>query len=218
MMNKFFDVIQRSLLFDGIDRQHVASILGCVSASRTQYGKGDIVILSGDPVGLVGLLLSGSLKIVKQHQDGQVSMLTQLQAADIFAEVFACAHVSHSPVTVQASQPAEVLWMDYQKIITVCPSGCPFHNKLIENLLRLIARKSLILSQKINILSKRTTREKLFAFFEMHQASDSKFTIPYNREELSHYLCVDRSAMSKELCRMRDEGLIRFDRYEFEIL
>ncbi len=107
--------------------------------------------------------------------------------------------------------------MDYKKIITTCACACHFHARLIENMLRLIARKNLILNQKLEIVSKRTTREKLMCFFDTQRGAAKRFTIPFNREELARYLCVDRSAMSNELCKMRDEGLISFHKNTFEL-
>ena len=110
------------------------------------------------------------------------------------------------------------MFINYKKMISVCSSACIFHSKLIGNLLQLIAQKNLMLNRKIEILSKRTTREKLLAFFMAHKGASKKIIIPYNREELARYLCVDRSAMSKELCKMRDEGLLRFRKNIFELL
>jgi CRP-like cAMP-binding protein len=166
----------------------------------------------------VGLVLSGGVKIIKEDADGRIALLTELGASDLFGEVFACAGIDHIPVTILASEASEILFIDYKRIITSCTAACPFHAKLIENMLKLIAVKSLMLNRKIEILSKRTTREKLFAFFDTQRGMAKKFTIPYNREELAHYLSVDRSAMSNELCKMRDEGLIAFQKNTFEIL
>ncbi|MDR2898650.1 MAG: helix-turn-helix domain-containing protein [Spirochaetaceae bacterium] len=117
-----------------------------------------------------------------------------------------------------AADTAEILFLDYRRIITSCSAACSFHTQLIENMLKLVARKNVLLNQKIEILSKRTTREKLLCFFDIHRGRAKRFTIPFNREELSQYLCVDRSAMSNELCKMRDEGLITFEKNLFEML
>ena len=174
--------------------------------------------MSGDAVNFVGMILSGSVQIIKEDPDGRVAILTELSISDIFGEVFACAGISHSPVTIQASEDSEILFIDYNKIITSCSSACPFHARLIENMLKLIAVKNLLLNQKIEILSKRTTKEKLLCYFDLQRGAARKFNIPFNREELARYLCVDRSAMSNELCKMRDEGLIRFIKNTFEIL
>ena len=193
-------------------------MLSCLSAKTVRYKKGSVILLSGDAVNFVGLILSGSVQIIKEDVDGHIAILTELGVSGIFGEVFACAGISHSPVTVQSSEDSEVLFIDYKKVTTSCPSACPFHAALIKNMLQLIAVKNLLLNQKIEILSKRTTREKLFCYFDLHRGATNKFSIPFNREELAHYLCVDRSAMSNELCKMRDEGLIRFNKNTFEIL
>jgi CRP-like cAMP-binding protein len=174
--------------------------------------------MSGDTINFVGVILSGGVKIIKEDINGRAAILTELGTSDIFGEVFACANISQSPVTIYASLDSEILFIDYKKIVTTCPSACPFHTRLIENMLKLMAYKTLALNQKIETLSKRTTREKLLSFFDSQRGPAKKFTIPYNREELAHYLCVDRSAMSNELCKMRDEGLIAFKKNTFELL
>jgi len=217
-MKNIFDVIKDNPLWRGIGYSDFEKMFRCIEAKTQSYDKGDIILLSGDTVNHIGLVLSGSVKIIKENMDGNITILTELAASELFGEVFACAGIDHSPVTVQASEKSDILFINYKKVINTCSSACGFHSRLIENMLKLIAKKNLILNQKIDILSKRTTREKLLIFFDIQRGMAKKFTIPYNREELAHYLCVDRSAMSNELCKMRDEGLIRFNKNEFELL
>ena len=217
-MKKIFDAVKDNLLFQGIAFSDFERMFTCLSARTASYKKDDVILLSGDAVNFVGLVLSGGIQIIREDIDGRVMLLNALGVSELFGEVFACAGIDHSPVTVKAAEDAEIMFINYSKIITSCTAVCPFHAKLIENMLRLIAVKSLMLNQKIEILSKRTTREKLLAFFDMQRGMAKKFTIPFNREELAHYLCVDRSAMSNELSKMRDEGLIRFSKNKFEIL
>ena len=217
-MKKIFDAIKSNPLFNGVAFSDFERMFSCLSARTAKYKKGEIILLSGNTVSFVGLIISGSVKVIKEDMDGRLTILTELLVPDIFGEVFACAGVAHSPVTVEASSDAEILLIDYKKIISTCSSACPFHAKLVENMLGLLANKNLMLNQKIEILSKRTTREKLLCFFDMQRGAAKRFTIPFNREELAHYLCVDRSAMSNELSKMRDEGLIQFQRNEFVIL
>ena len=216
-MKRVFDIAKHNPLWNGIGFTDFESVLNCLSAKTTDYKKDDVILLSGNPVNFVGLVLLGSVQVIKEDIDGHITILTVLGVSALFGEVFACAGIMHSPVTVLATEDTEVLLMDYKKIISSCSAACPFHTKLIENMLKMIARKNLMLNQKIEILSKRTTRDKLLAFFEMQGGMAKKFTIPYNREELANYLCVDRSAMSNELCKMRDEGLIEFHKNTFEI-
>jgi len=217
-LKKIFETIKSNPLFQGVAFSDFESMLTCLSARTAAYKKGDIILLSGDAVSFVGLILSGSVKVIKEDIDGNITILTELGISDVFGEVFACAGIDHSPVTVQAAEDAEILFIDYKKIITSCAAACPFHAKLIENMLTLLAHKNLTLNQKIEILSKRTTREKLLCFFNYQRGTLTRFKIPFNREELARYLCVDRSAMSNELCKMRDEGIIRFDKNMFEYL
>ena len=217
-MRNIFETVKNNPLFQEIAFSDFEKILNCLSARTSTYKKDEIILLSGDTVNFVGLILSGSVQVIKEDLDGHINILTELGVSDIFGEVFACAGVSQSPVTVIAVEDSEILLIDYKRIITSCASACPFHARLIENMLRLIAKKNLLLSRKNEILSKRTTREKLIAFFDTQRGAAKKFTIPYNREELAHYLCVDRSAMSNELCKMRDEGLIKFQKNMFEMV
>ncbi len=217
-MKKIFEIIKNNPLFAGIAFSDFDRMLDCLSARTVCYKMDDLILLSGDAVNFVGLVLAGSVQIIKEDRDGNVTILTELVISDIFGEVFACAGIDHSPVTVQATEDCEVLFIDYRKIIKTCSSVCPFHARLIENMLSIIAKKNLMLNQKIEILSKRTTREKLMCFFDMQRGASKRFTIPFNREEMAQYLCVDRSAMSNELGKMRNEGLIRFNKNEFEII
>ncbi|HEX3030043.1 MAG TPA: Crp/Fnr family transcriptional regulator [Clostridia bacterium] len=219
-MKKYFNILKNNVLFKGFEPVDLENILRCLSGRAVSYKKNDIIILSGAPVDFVGIVLSGSIKIMKDDIEGNTNILTKLGANDIFAEAFAYAGISESPVTVQAEENCEILFIDCKKIIKSCHNACSFHSRLIENMLSLVAKKNIMLNQKIEIISKRTTREKLLMYLEIQKRimHSSKFTIPYNRGALAHYLCLDRSAMSRELCKMRDEGLIKFNKNEFEIL
>jgi CRP-like cAMP-binding protein len=217
-MKRLFELPKSNDLFNGIALSDFEKMMDCLSTRKTAYQKGEVILLAGNPVNFIGLVVSGSVQILKTDIDGRVNLLAELGVSELFGETFACAGIDHSPVTVIASEHTEVLLMNYRKIITTCTSACTFHNKLIENMIKLLARKNLMLNQKIEILSKRTTREKLMCFFHLHRGAAKKFTIPFNREELAQYLCVDRSAMSAELSKMRDEGIIKFEKNVFEVL
>ena len=217
-MNKVYQTIKDNPLFSGVAISDFTKILTCMSAKTVLYKKDAVILLSGDSIDFVGIIISGGVRIVKEDENGNVCILTELSVPDVFGEVFACAGVDRSPVTILASEDSEILFIDYKRIITSCSAACPFHTRLIENMLKLVAAKNLALTQKIDILSKRTTREKLLAYFDAHRGAAKKFTIAFNREELANYLCVDRSAMSGELGKMRDEGIIRFKRNAFELI
>ena len=217
-MKRVFDVVKTNPLFQGIALGDFENMLSCMSARTVFYPRGELLLMTGDTISSVGFILSGAVKIIREDVDGNISILTELSVSECFGEVYACAGISQSPVTIQATEDTEILAIDYRRIVNSCSSACPFHTRLIENMLRLLAQKNLMLHQKDEILSKRTTRAKLICFFDFERGAARKFSIPFSREELAHYLCVDRSAMSGELGRMRNEGLIKFDKNKFEVL
>lgn len=219
-MKKYFEILKNNVLFKNFESVDLEGILDCLSGRVFSYKKNDIIILCGDTVNFVGIVLSGSIKIIKEDMEGNINIIVKLGVNEIFAEAFACAGIQESPVTVQATEDCEILFIDCKRIIKSCQKACVFHATLIENMLRLVASKNIMLNQKIEIMSKRTTREKLLMFFDIQRriSHSKKFVIPYNRETLAHYLCVDRSAMSRELCKLRDEGIIKFKKNEFEIV
>jgi len=217
-MKEIFEALKDNPLFQGIAVSDFERMLDCMSAETAHFKKEEVILLSGDTINFVGLILSGRVRIVKEDIDGNISILAELAVPEIFGEVFACAGISRSPVTVEAAEDSRILFIDYRRIITSCTAACPFHARLIENMLKLVAEKNMMLNQKIEILSKRTTREKLMCYFNAQRGTAKKFAIPFNREELARYLCVERSGMSNELCKMRDAGMIRFRKNEFEIL
>lgn len=217
-MQKCFETIKANPLFAGIDFDDFTAMLSCVQGRVQRYAKGAVLLLANNPVTTVGLVLSGRVQVLREDSSGKPNLLAELGAGELFGEVFACAGVTHSPVSVVAAQPSEVLHLDYRRVVSTCSSSCVFHQRLIENMLTLVARKNLQLNQKLELLSKRTTRERLLLFFDQCRQGERVFTLPYDREALAAYLCVERSAMSAELSRMQRDGLVRYHRNRFELL
>jgi CRP/FNR family transcriptional regulator, dissimilatory nitrate respiration regulator len=204
-------------LFEGIGEKDMASLLECLPHRLFSARKGRIVIREGDAVDSVGIVLSGFIQVLRVDDSGNRVIQAGFSRGDIFAESLVCAGLERSPVRVVASEASELLFFPYRKLIGPCGAGCSYHTKLVENLVGIIARKNLMLNGKLAILSKRTIREKLLAYLSEARAAggSAAFTIPFTRGELADYLCVDRSALSRELSNMRDEGLLLFDRKSF---
>lgn len=216
-MTKYLPVLKKCPLFAGMTDLNIQEILSCLSATVRQAGKNTFILSADDSVHFVGLILSGSVHVVREDFWGRKDILSQLGPCELFAEAFSFAHTEKVPVGVLAVEKTEIMLIDCRKIIKTCPTACVFHSQLISNMLEIIANKNVLLMQKIEQLSKRTTREKLLSYLsaEAQKAGSSSFEIPFNRQELADYLSVDRSAMSNELGKMRDEGLIDFERSHF---
>jgi len=207
-----------NLLFQGIDEAALASMLRCIGAKTRHLQKGEIVLLAGDRPECIGVVLIGLLHILREDYDGDRSLLAALPPGQIFAEALCCAGVAESPVTVMAHTGAAVLLLPYQRIPRACPNACAHHAKLIENLLRLTAEKNLLLQSRMEIVSLKSVRMKVLCYLESFAPGQGQpITIPFNREEMADYLCVERSALSHELARMKRDGLIEYQKNRFRL-
>lgn len=219
-MKKYYDILKKVAIFENIDENQLDNLLECLGSRIQEYAKNDVIFMTDSRISSVGIVLSGSAQIIKEDVMGNRTLVTELSEGDIFGEAYACANVSRIPVSVLTTTGCEVLFIQFSRIVTTCTSACSFHSTLIKNMLQLIAQKNIFLNNRMDILSQRTTREKLAAYFTMQikKTGKNKFKIPFSRDELADFLCVNRSALSRELCNMRDENILSFNKNEFEIL
>ena len=219
-MKKFIEIIGSSPLFHNIKEEELSAILGCLGARRLSYAKGQYIFTEGDPARQIGIVLSGAVQISRDDYYGNRTLMGRLEPGDLFGESFAFAGVDTLPVNVMAAADCSVMLVDSSRMISPCSNACGFHTRLIFNLLRIMARKNLGFHQKIEITSKRTTRDKLMAYLlaqaKIHQ-SDS-FEIPFDRQTLADYLEVDRSGLSTEISKLRKEGVLECHRSSFTLL
>ncbi len=219
-MEEYFSILSATPLFWGISHEDMNSMLGCLDARQVYVKKGAPVFLEGDRAGFVGVVLEGCIQIVLDDYYGNRSVLAHGEAGDIFAEAFSCAGVDVMPISGYALQNSRVLLLDCRKMLTVCSNACRFHTKLVQNLLQVVAEKNLLLSRKIQFMSRKTTREKLLAYLldRAKQAGSPEFTIPFDRQALADYLGVERSAMSAELGKLRRDGVLESTGSKFRLL
>lgn len=219
-MEQYFDLLCRCPLFEQVAPEDLPGMLQCLQARITAYTKNQPILLEGDPIRHVGIVLEGSVQILREDYYGNRSILSVIHPAQLFAEVFACAGIDAMPVSVVAASDCRIMLLDCRKVLTTCQNSCVFHNRLIRNLLHIMAAKNLMLNQKLELTSRRTTREKLLAYLlqEAKKADSNQFTIPFDRQQLADYLGVDRSAMSTELGKLKKEGRIDFHKGSFKLL
>ena len=211
--------LKHSQLFRGITEDELTAMLDCLSGSIRQYKKDASIFRWGDRISQIGLILKGNVHIVRESYWGKESLLARLGPGDLFGETYACVPQATFDGTALAAADTEILFLDLKRVLTTCSSACRFHTKLIQNLLGVLAEKNLHFSRKIDCLTPHTIRAKLLEYFsqQMRLQSSKKFTIPFNRQQLADYLSVDRSSMTVELYKMKDEGLIDFDKNNFTV-
>lgn len=219
-MKKYFEVLRKCKLFDGIEDENLTSLLGCLGVAVKSFEKKETVISEGDPARYIGIVLSGSVQIVSIDFFGNRNILSAVEPSELFAESFACAQTDAIPINVIAADTCEIMLIDCHRILHTCSNTCEFHRQLIFNLLKIMATKNIMFHQKIEISSKRSTREKLttYLMFQAKKAGSNSFDIPFNRQELADYLEVDRSGLSAQISRLRREGVLKSRRNHFELL
>lgn len=215
----YLNIINKSPLFEGISDGELESLLGCLGAKTKTYARGQFILRPGDRTSSLGMMLSGSVHVVKEDFWGNRGILFKATPAQIFAETYACVQSEPLTVGVEAAEACEILFLDVGSVLNTCPNTCGFHARLIRNLINALAEKNLMLTRKIEHMAQRSTRDKLLSYLSAHaqQSGCPAFDIPLNRQQLADYLCVDRSAMSSELCRLRDEGVLTFSKNHFEL-
>lgn len=217
-MEKNYNKIISNKLFNNISEKDFYSMLNCLGAFEKNYGKNELILNEGDSINFVGAVLEGSVKIVKTDYDGNEMIISQVLEGDTFAEVFSCAEIFRSPVSIISTTQSKILFFDYRKTITVCNSSCVFHQKLISNMLNVVANKCLYLNRRIDVISKKTLRDKILTYLHSESMGRNRFFINMNREELAKFLCADRSALSNELSKMKKDELIDYNKNEFILL
>lgn len=219
-MEKFMGVIRGSAVFAGMSEDEIKRIEGCLVPRIADYPKNSYVLRAGEPAPSVCLVLSGAVHVVQEDFWGNRNIMAKIGPSDIFGESYACVRGAVLAVGVVAVEPAKIMFLDAGRITRTCQSACSFHARLISNLLTVLAEKNLTLNAKFMHITQRSTRDKLLSYLSAEAADhkSSSFEIPFNRQQLADYLSVDRSAMSNELCKLRDEGVLRFDKNKFELL
>jgi len=212
-------LLSKTILFRGTTPEEIDSMLNCLGAETRLYGKGDTIYRVGDVVGALGVVLAGGVTIENDDLWGNRSILGHVGPGQIFAEAYACVPGEPMMVSAVAAEKSEVLFLDAGRVLTTCPQGCTFHNRLIANLLAVLAQENLNLSRRILHTSAKSIRGRVISYlsFQAARQGTTSFSIPFNRQELADYLGVDRSALSAELGRMQKDGLLTVHKNQFAL-
>lgn len=218
-MKKYIPVLKGTKLFAGVGEEEIGAMLGCLGATLGHYRKGEYVFRAGEHIDSITLLVAGRLLIQKDDYWGNRSIVSVVTPGEMFGEAYVAPDSGALMNDVVAVEDSAVMCFDLRRILTVCPSACRFHSLTVQNLFFAISEKNRRLVSKLGITARRSTREKLIAYLseEARRRGSASFEIPFNRQQLADYLSVDRSAMSAELGKLRDEGLISFDRSSFTL-
>ena len=219
-MKRYIPILKNTQLFLGASDEDIEAMLGCLQARLCTYKKGEYVLREGERIERLMMLVKGELHIQRDDYWGNRSIISMVGVGEMFGEAYAAPESGPLLNDVLAVEDSAVIFLDIGKLLTVCPNGCKFHAMAVKNLFFAISEKNRKLVRKLGYMSRRTTREKLIAYLseEAKRQNSGAFSIPFNRQQLADFLSVDRSAMSNELCKLRDEGLIEFEKNRFRLL
>ena len=218
-MKKYVAVLKRTQMFAGVGDEEINAMLSCLGARLFTYKKGEYVFRQGEHISDITVLVEGNLHIQRDDYWVNRSILGRISVGEMFGEAYAAPESGPLLNDVVAVADSAVIFFDVKRIITTCSSACRFHAMVVQNLFFAISEKNKKLVQKLGHMSKRSTREKLISYLseEAKKQNSSTFSFPFNRQQLADFLAVDRSAMSNELCIMRDDGLLEFDKNKFRL-
>ena len=214
-MKEFYEILKTTPLFMGVEEKNLEDLVPKLQPIRWVRQRGETVLQPGEMAPGVGILLFGGLRVLREDFWGNRSLLTVVEPGELFAEVFACSGVPLT-VRVEAAQEVEVVFFPSQALLKPPPEG----SFLPQRLLGVLAQKNLMLNQKLNYLSQRSTRAKVLSYLsdQAKRAGSPSFVIPMDRQELADYLAVDRSALSALLGQLRRAGVLEFHRSHFILL
>ncbi len=195
-------------------------LLECFHARIKKYEKEEMVIRQGDIISNIYLILEGGVNIEKDSYWGRRIIISRLGKNDNLALSFVGSKNVESSVDAITVEDTLILILSYEKCTSMCQNACTRHKVLINNLFQILSKENIELIQKIENVSQKSIRDKILTYLsnEAQKNHSNKFTIKFNRQDLADYLNVDRSAMSFELSKLQKEGLIKYNKNQFELL
>ncbi len=216
-MNKYLEILEKNILFKNVDKKQILVMLGCLEAEKKEYKKGQYIFYEGDEIDKIMILVKGSLLIQKDDYWGNRTIINIIKPGDLFLEAYLAEERIPVLNDIIASVDSEVIYFNVNKIISTCSNACIFHKAIINNFFYAISNKNRKLITRLHHISKRTTRDKLISYLsdEAIKQNSNTIEIPFKRQELADFLALNRSNMTRELSKLKNEGLIDFYKNKF---
>lgn len=220
MKDDMVQLLQKSELFKDSNTKEIENLLPCLHYVSRRFNKGEIIASFGEKQEGIGIVLKGKAAVAKESFSGTRLIMAVLGEGDLFGEITAFAGMDTWPATVSAREECFVIFIPRDVFFVRCERECEWHKNLTGSMMKILSRKAIHLNQKVMYLSMKGMRQKISTFLLERQTTAGKpmFTLPMNREETAEFLGVSRPSMSREMGRMRDEGLIGYFRNTVKIL
>ena len=220
MKDLIIKAFQTHPMFKGISLTNCETLMHCLGCTKKAYNKEQIIPTAGIYARQIGIVVSGCIHTIQEDVWGRRAFLSYAKDDGIFGEVLLGGSSDERGIIFKAAEPTTVMYLPADRILHPCRNSCPFHHELSRNLFRMISNSNAELTEKIEITSKSSLREKILAYLsiEARRNGSTRFTVPLNRTEMADYLCTNRSALSRELSKMKKDGIIDYENKSFHIL
>jgi len=212
--------INKTMLFKGIDENDCQRMLKCFQAEEKNYKSGDIICNYSENTDFIGIVTNGSVNVVRGDENGNISILEHIEENGLFGKYFIYPATAGEGIYVVCDCACTILFIESCQITKRCSKACVCHSMVVSNMFDIVTEKSKELSSHLIVLSCRSTREKLMCCFRLlsAQRQSTSFELPFSATALAEYICVDRSAMTRELKKMKEEGIITMNKRKVELL
>ncbi len=210
--------ITENNLFHNINESEQQEMMHCFNTFKKSYHAGEIILFYDEDDKGIGILEKGEACVIHVNDAGNRTILEHLSEGEIFGQLFYY-YAGKENITVEAVTNCEIRYIDFEHIVKRCSKACAHHSQLVNNILLMVSDKTQSICEHLEVLSQRTIRERLMTYFEILAAQEGKqsFVLPFTMSALADYLSVDRSAMSRELSKMKEEGLIQIEKKKVTI-
>ncbi len=207
-------------LFNKLKDYEIDELLGFLQATTKVYKKNEIIINKGGKLKDILVVLVGQLEIFVKSTTGDETLIAVVDAGETFGANYVCGGVKNSPVIVKAQKQTGLLFLPYENMLVLHESVSNWQKLLLKNLFEIVSQENLELARRTNILNQKTIRGKILFYLNTvaEEKGASCFEIPFSREEMAQYLCVDRSALSREISNMHKDGILDYKKSEFQLL
>ena len=219
-MKDYLHDLSKMKLFSGMKTNEIEKLLDCLEAKLVHYASGEFIIEEGDNIHTFGIMLSGHARSIKWDSSDRIIILTLLEKGSEIGIMLAAQPEKESPVYVQAQEDVIVLQISYDLMFTNPVNVCLKYETFLRNYIAIVAEKGILLHERITCLTKTTVREKILTYLHdiSHKQKSSVIQLPLNRNALSEYLNIERSALSRELSNMKKDGLIDYHLNTFKLM
>ena len=215
-----YELLKNTKIFNSASEFECQAMMFCFKTRFKIFPKHSYIVEQGQPMEDLVLILKGSAKVESVDSLGDISILMNLKKGEIYGVESAYAGESVYKDSLIATEKTMVMFMNKHRVITPCANRCKRHDIVVKHIMQMVAENNIQLLDKLTHMSKKTIREKLLSYFYSlsEKAESNYFEIPFNKTELASFLSVDRSAMSTELTKMKEDGLIDFDKRQFRLM